>query len=70
MVVVFTITKINLFNGKPIFDLVQPGRCIYLLYYVVWLRYLPCFRHTGKSGYCFPEFIHHILVGARQAELF
>ena len=35
-----------------------------------WLHYLSCFQHSDKSGNGFPKIIHHISVGAHQAELF
>ena len=76
MVVAFTITRINYLVVSLFCDMVLP------LSYVYWpaiyicgiklfgLRYLSCFRHSDKSGYGFPKIIHHIVVGAHQAELF
>ena len=54
------------YNAKPIWV------CLFCIIFVAffWLRYLSCFRHNDKSGYGFPKFIHHILVGAHQAKLF
>ena len=33
-----------------------------------WLRYLPSFLRSDKSGYGLPKVIRHILVGAHQAK--
>ena len=32
--------------------------------------FLPCFQHSGKSGYGFSKVIHDILVGAHHTKLF
>ena len=50
--------------------LVRPLSYLHLWYLVLWLRYLPCFRHSDKSGHAFADVIHRILVGAHQAKLF
>ena len=70
MMVVFTIYKSKLFNGKPILRFGAAPLCLYLWYKVLWLRYLPCFRRSDKSVYAFPNVIYHILEGAHQVQLF
>ena len=76
MVVAFRITRINdlvvsLFcdMGLPLFYAYWPTIHICGIK-LFWLRYLSCFWHSDESGYGFPKIIHHILVGAHQAELF
>ena len=70
MVVTFTITEINYLVVSSFWDVVLPLSNLYFWYLVLWLRYLSCFRQSDKSGYGFPKIIHHISVGAHQAELF
>ena len=75
MVVAFTITRINYLVASLFCDMVLLLSYVYWpAIYICgikwfWLRYLPCFRHSDESGYGFPEIIHHIVVGAHQAEL-
>ena len=76
MVVAFTITRINYLVASLFCVMLLPFSYAYwpAIYIcgikLFWLRYLPCFLHNDKSGNDFPEIIHHILVGAHQAELF
>ena len=76
MVVAFTITRMNYLVISLFCDMVLPLSYVYwpAVYIcgikLFWLRYLSCFRHSDKSGYGSPKIIHHILVGAHQAELF
>ena len=49
------------------YDLVLPLSYLYQWYWRLGLRYLPFFRHSDKSGYALTRHIHHIQVGARQA---
>ena len=71
MIVVFTITEINYLMASSLCDLVGPLWYLYLWYYILWLRYLPCFRHNDKRlRYSFLKAIHHILIRAHQAKLF
>ena len=70
MVVAFKITEINYSMVSIFCDVVRPLSYLYFRCYVLWLRHLPCFRHSGKSGYGLPEFIHDLLVGVHQPGLF
>ena len=70
MVVAFKITEINYSMVSIFCNVVRPLLYLYLRYYVLWLRHLPCFRHSDKSSYGFPEFIHNLLVGVHLAEMF
>ena len=76
MMVAFTITRIKYLVASLFCDMVLSLSSVYwpAIYIcgikLFWLSYLPCFRHSDKSGYDFPEIMHHTLVGARQAELF
>ena len=76
MVIDLTITQINYLVLCLFCDMVLPLSYVYWPtvyicgFKLFWLRYLPCFRHSDKSGYGFPKIIHHILVCAHQVELF
>ena len=78
MMVAFTIKRINYLVANVFcdMDMMLPLSYVYrpAIYIcgikLFWLRYLSCFRHSGQSGYGFPEIIHHIIVGTHQAELF
>ena len=50
MVVVFIITESNYFAVSLFYNLMQPLSHLCLRFLVLWLRYLPCFRHSDKSG--------------------
>ena len=53
----------NIFSCKPI---LQFGAAPFISIFVAlsfYLRYLPCFWHSDKSGYAFSKFIHYVLVG-------
>ena len=53
MVVAFTITEIKYFMSSLFCDVVLPTFYLYLWYYfLIWLRYWFCFRHSDKSVYC------------------
>ena len=64
MIVAFTIAEINYSVVSLFCDLLWPLSYSYLRYQVLWMRYLPCFRNSDKSGCGFSKVIHHILVGA------
>ncbi len=66
MVVAFTMTDLNYLLVSLFCNLVH---FFSYLYFVV-LSSLPCFQHSGKSGYAIPKIICHILVRANQAKLF
>ena len=71
MVVAFTVIQINYL----VVCLFSMCCCLFPIYicgikFLLWQRCLFCFRHSDKSGFGFPKIIHHILVGAHQAEIF
>ena len=70
MVVVFTNEEINCSVISLLYNEMRPLSCFHLWYYLLWLRYLPCFQQSDKSGYIFPRLIYHMVVAAHQVELF
>ena len=70
MVSAFAFTEINYLLVSLLCDLARPLSRSYLRCLVPWLRYLPCFWHSDKSGYGFPKVFHHILVGANYINYF
>ena len=51
VVAVFTITETVYLMLSLFYDLVLTLSYLYLWYQVLWLCYLPCFRHSDKTGY-------------------
>ena len=66
----FTIVEIKYLIVSLFCDLAPHHSYSYLRCKVPWLLYLPCFRHSDKSGYGFLKVIHHILARTSLAQSF
>ena len=70
MVDAFTITEMYYLITSLFCDLVPFLSYLSVWYYIHWLRRLPCFRHSDKSGYGFPNVLYHNLEETHQANYF